>query len=693
MSLIMQVLQALLLLCSLQGADAVSMQLSANPIRRVVTMLQMMQKKVTEEGEKEKEMFDKFMCYCKMGASSLGKSIDAAETKIPQVESDVKASAAEKSQLASDITQSKADFAAAKSAMGEAMAIREKSAAAFGKEKSEQEADVAAMGKAITSIEKGASGFLQTSAASVLKRLVVSADLTIESRDALTAFLSEGSKDEREDTYEPASGEVVGILKQMKETMSADAADAAQEEAGSIKDFDALMLAKKRESEALTAEIESKTARVGEVAVAEVNQAQDITDTSKALTEDKKFLGDLDSTCKTKTAEWELRQKTRSEELTALAETVKLLNDDDALDLFKKTLPGSSFMQVQVTNKEVLKQARQTLALGIHDVRLDLITMSLRGRKVSFDKVMTMLDDMVVLLKKEQADDDKKVGYCTKELDKSEDEKKSLDRSEGDLKKTIDDEKESIASLVEELEALEAGIKDLDQSVAQATQNRKAENAAYTESLAANQAALQIIDMAKKRMNKFYNPKLATLQVHKTAPKAEDEAAAVEEETPSFVQIKAHLQEESEDDAAPPPPPAVADAFKKKSGESSGVIAMMDVLMEELKKETLEMEHDEKDGQAEYEKFMADSSDKRAIDAKSIAEKEAGRADTTAKLQQHKEDKKGVIAELYAAWEYAGSLHKECDWLMQNAAVRKEARASEVDALTKAKAVLAGSDA
>merc|ERR1719174_3119501 len=120
--------------------------------------------------------------------------------------------------------------------MGEAVPIREKSSAAYAKEKSKQEADVAAMGKAINAIEKGASGFLQTNAASVLKRLVVSADLTVESRDALTAFLSEGSKDESEDTYEPASGEIVGILKQMKETMSADAADAAQEEAKSIKD-------------------------------------------------------------------------------------------------------------------------------------------------------------------------------------------------------------------------------------------------------------------------------------------------------------------------------------------------------------------------------------------------------------------------------------------------------------------------
>jgi hypothetical protein len=62
---------------------------AANPIRKVVTMLQSMQKKVTAEGEKEKELFDKFMCYCKNGDEALAKSISAADTKVPQVTSDI----------------------------------------------------------------------------------------------------------------------------------------------------------------------------------------------------------------------------------------------------------------------------------------------------------------------------------------------------------------------------------------------------------------------------------------------------------------------------------------------------------------------------------------------------------------------------------------------------------------------------
>merc|ERR1719428_2532801 len=108
---------------------------NANPIRRVVTMLQMMSKKVEAEGEKEKELFEKFMCYCKSSKGTLAKSIEDAETKIPQVESDIKEAESEKAQLIEDLNAHKADRAAAKEAMAKATEIREKEAAAFAKEK------------------------------------------------------------------------------------------------------------------------------------------------------------------------------------------------------------------------------------------------------------------------------------------------------------------------------------------------------------------------------------------------------------------------------------------------------------------------------------------------------------------------------------------------------------------------------
>merc|ERR1711913_111725 len=126
------------------------------------------------------------------------------------------------------------------------------------------------------------------------------------------------------------------------------------DENASIKDFDALLAAKTKEINALTSEIESKTARIGELGVELVTQKEDLDDTTKSLKEDEAFLMDLEKNCKTKEDEWAARCKIRAEELLALADTIKILNDDDALELFKKTLPTPSLLQLQ-TNGEAIK--------------------------------------------------------------------------------------------------------------------------------------------------------------------------------------------------------------------------------------------------------------------------------------------------------------------------------------------------
>merc|ERR1719450_930978 len=119
---------------------------------------------------------------------------------------------------------------------------------------------------------------------------------------------------------------------------------------------------------------------------------------------------------------------------------------------------------------------------------------------------------------------------------------------------------------------------------------------------------------------------------------------------------------------------------------------MMDLLIKDLAKQITEMETEEKLAQEDYEKFMADSKEKRANDTKSLADKEAAKADLEGDLQVYKEEKKSTQAEAMATMEEIKSLHLECDWLTKNFDIRKEARAGEIDALKKAKAVLSGAD-
>merc|ERR1719359_1589003 len=223
-----------------------------------------------------------------------------------------------------------------------------------------------------------AGSFLQTTAAQVLRNLVM-AQSNIEDyeREEITAFLSNSQG------YAPASGQITGILKQMNDRMNADLADATNTENAAIKAYNELMAAKEKEVNALTKAIEEKMVRLGKLQVEIVEMKEDLDDTAKALAEDKKFLADLEKNCATKADEHAKNMELRSQELLALADTIKILNDDDALELFKKTLPGSaSFMQLQVTAAD---QQRQALAAIRANRRghpeLNFIALALEGKK------------------------------------------------------------------------------------------------------------------------------------------------------------------------------------------------------------------------------------------------------------------------------------------------------------------------
>jgi len=200
--------------------------------------------------------------------------------------------------------------------------------------------------------------------------------------------------------------------------------------------------------------------------------------------------------------------------------------------------------------------------------------------------------------------------------------------------------------------------------------------------------------LQKNRLNKFYNPKL-----YKPPPKRE-----LSEEDRITVNMGGTLAPTAApggiagtgvtalSQVAPPPPPETFGAYAKKGEESNGVITMMDMMVADLDAEINEVQTEEKEAQAEYEQFMKDSANKRALDAKLIAEKEGTKADMEAKLLKEEGDKTTTMKEAMATHEFLAEVHGDCDWLLNNFETRKEARAGEIDSLTKAKAVLSGAD-
>jgi len=689
----------MMVLTSLIGAvqgDFSAAESVANPVRRVVTLLENMAKKVSSEGEAEEELYKKFMCYCTSTGGELAAAIQEAQSKAPQLESQIEEAEENLATTKLDLKKAQDDRTAAKEALASATAQREKDNKAFVAEETELKMYVDGLTKAIGAIEKGvAGGFLQGGAGTQLVRRAVEASSSsteYDKQSVLDFLQGTGAQG-----YVPKSGEVTGILKQMLDSFASNLKEVQEAEAKAVATFEELTTAKSKQVNVLTAEIESKTSRIGELQVGVVSMKQDLQATQGSLAEDLKFAEQIQKDCDSKTGEWEERKKLRAEELVAIHETIKILNDDDALELFKKTLPSPSLLQSEAISQTMRKKAVALISAAragkrpAERARLDFLSLALQGRGFSFAKVIAMIDGMVKLLGDEQVEDENKKEYCGKSLDTAEDKAKALTQKISDTETAIADAKETMEACVKEIDALQKGIKDLDKSVEEATEQRKEENDEYKELISSNSAAKELLEFAKNRLNKFYNPKLYN-------PPAKEELSeqgriAANMGGASAVQLDgaAMLVQVSQHDV-PEPPPETWGAYAKSGQESTGVIQMIELLIKDLDKEITEAEVEEKNSQKAYEELMGDSASKRAADMKAIGEKTREKALKEESMEVSTGTLKVAEKELMATKQFEMNLHAECDWLIQFFDVRKEARAQEVDNLKAAKAILSGAD-
>jgi len=680
-------------------APVAATEMGANPIRKIVTLMQNMQKEIEAEGEKEKELFDKFMCFCSANTGDLGKAEADAKAKSEEMSAKLKSEEAEKSQLEQELVDHKTDRETAKADLAEATTLREKEAAEFAALKADSETNIAGLTSAIPAIEKGMGGaaLLQMPVGQRLHKLVESyANMDPMDRRQVLAFLEQGSGSEE---FSSGAGEILGIMKQMKEEMESNLAGAEKDEAAAVAGFESLTSSKETEIEVATEAIETKMARVGELAVSVVQTKDALEDAIEEIANAGKYAEQLAAQCAEKEKEMAARTKARAEEIAAIGSAIDILNDDDALDVFKKSSAGS-FVQAPVAllqrSNHKASKAKRAQAMLAHiatkynsvQVKLMLYTMNSKLKlknKGGMDEVIKMIDDMVVLLGKQQTEDDNSKEFCEAEFDKAEDEEKAAKTKLGQLTAAMQEQSDGISSLMEELSVLKKGIGELDYAVAEATEQRKEEHAEYTEAVQMNEAAIGLVGKAKAKLAKFYNPAF----VQKAAAAS---ASFVQAPQPfSFAQIKAHSDSEDLFAVAPPPPPP--DTFGgevKKNEKSAGVMGMMDGIVRDLENDVKDLEYEEKTAIKEYAELMADSQATRAANSKAIVDKTATKAETEGKLMETKEALAGAATDVKLAATTISDLHGSCDFIMQNYDMRKEARANEVDSLKNAKAVLSG---
>jgi len=660
-----------------------------NPIRRIVTLLQEMQEEIEAEVAKEKKQWEKFQCFCKKNDGALDKKAKVAAAVIKKTKAKVESLTGQKKQLAEEIKKHKKDRKDAEANLEAATKKRAEEKAKFDEATKDVRKTLDDIDKAITALEKGmGKSFLQTGAAAYLKNVVNNnsnavEQLDIQDQQTLMAFLQAG-KD-----YAPAGGEIVGILKMMKDNFDESLGGILGEEEAAVKSYNKMKITLEDLIKTSGRSIEKKSEMKGEVAVKIVEGKNLVTTTEKQMGDDMATLAELKEACSGKGEEFQQRQEDAAGEVEAIGQAIGVLSNDDALQLFNKTdtkdLMQTSLLQTS-SRRNSPAAAVATLLSDKSLARTPAIAMlaysakqALKSKKVDFSKILKMIDDMVVILKQEGENDVKVREDCNNSFNDAAAEEKELNHDIEGLTAEIEDQAGVVAAQADIIKKSVQEIADAKEAMAQATEQRKEDNAEFVVAVDLNNQAVQLIQKAKDKLNSYYNPQLVTTEAPVT-PSDEDQivqGAGFSEG--SFVQ------------KLPDGAPEVFSGERKNKGQKgASVLALMDMLANDINKDTQALEHGETTAQKDYEKLSEDlarqvaESTKAQSDAaasKAAAEEAKLTAESTLDMKEtDMSDLKQTVADL----------HAKCDFILGAFEERKAARENEVAGLTKAKAILAG---
>jgi chromosome segregation ATPase len=660
------------MLAALLFLSAATASANSSPVSKVIKLLRDMQGQLEADKAKEEEMFDKLSCWCKVNGEGKTTAVETATQQLAALDSRIKSLEAKASELEMSIKGLEEEVASNKASLASATKMREEEHAEFNANEKDLTLSIDSLKNALTVLTKSQGGTLKNFAFLETKSLVhvkaqvrgvvdkteelLNQILTPTDRNALNAFVQAPG-------YAPQSGEIMGILKQMREQFAENLKDMQGQEGKASAEYAALKSAKQSEIAAGEKLIKEKTATLGKTKVETADAKEDHEDTTAAMTSDQAFLVDLKERCSVSDAEWEERAKTRAKEIQAVSEAVGILSEDDAHDLFHKSL---SFLQLsshrrvvstaqrarEAASRILLRQAQKTNSKV-------LVQLAASARLDAFTTVAKSIEGMVSDLKRESADEIKHKDWCNDEFHSNEMETMETSNEIKDLETKINDFASEMETLESEIAALKASIADSTTELQQANKNRVAQNQLFQQTVADQRATQVILTKALDRLAKFYA---------------------------EFVQLKTSAHKQEPGAAAPPPPPGFSE-YKSNSG-SGAVMTMIGNVIQDAKESEKEAISAENDAQAAYEGFQAESyaaieAAQRAVTNKT---EQKAKAESSKVAAEGDKDAATATAESLAATN--AQLHQSCDFVLQNFEARQAARTSEVESLQNALSAL-----
>lgn len=652
----------------LVAVQAVQGGKDASPVSKVVRLLKDMQEQLISEKKQDEDMYEALSCWCKKNGAGKDTAVQVSEQKITNLGSEIEALSAKQSELEQSITTLNTEVASNTEALAAATKLREDELSKFNAEEKDMALSIDSLEDALVVLEK--VSFLQVPKKQHDSFLSVQAHVkkvvqTPKAQDILNEIFAPSARDELKAFLQGKatagqSGEIIGILKQMKTEFASNLKDmrGGEEKAGG--DYKALKEAKTSEIQAGEKMVKEKTALLGKTKVKLSSSKEDLEDTTTALNADQAFLLDLKERCSISDAEWEERSKTRAMEIQAVTDTIGFLADEDNHDTFQRTM---GFLQLSSSHRTVKgeKLRREAAARVLKKSGNKALTqLANRVTVGNLNQVVAQVEGMIADIKKETDDEVHHRDFCIEQFHKSDIDIKESDYAIEDLTTKVNDLTALVETLTTEIAALKQKVEDLTVGIQQANELRVKENKEFQTTVSDQRATQAILQKALGRLADFYSAS--------SLVQTKGKAKAVAKQEPGA--------------AAPPPPPSLGE-YKSNEGAGS-VMTMIESIIKDAKDMETESIKSEQDAEVAYQAFLHESHD--AIDAsnRAITDKTEKKAQSDEAKVAAEADKADAIATGEALADTKAELHRSCDFVMENFDVREEARAKEIEQLNSA---------
>jgi len=655
-----------------------SMSLKERPVMKVVRLLQDTKVELEKNLEDDKAVHETMTCWCNSNNGEKEAAIAAGKAKIAELESSMGADAAKISGLKEKRKETLDEVNSDHKALSDATTLRMKENKAFQASETDYLEAIGAASNAITVLGKHNPSLAQikTAAHKLLdarvsqmvdharnKANVGLLRTFLHNAESATSFLAIPGMQ----SYAPQSGQIFGILGQMKEDFEANLKEAQESEAKAKSEYESLKAAKEDEiatGRKLIVSIDADIAKTQENYAAEAKQLED---TQEQLALDTEFLANLKEKCATLDADFDKRVKDRLTELDAVDDTIKILNSDETFEAFDKQVApvflqtSAETSQTELRQKAVAVLRRASTASG----SAQLAMLAASAQLDAFTKVKELIDRMVAELTKQQKDEVDKRDWCIDELNSNKRSTEAAYDKKDSLTAQMESLNKQIKQLTTDIDSSKAAVKEMMNQMKRASETREAENAEFQTTVSDHRVMSMILTKALDRMKQVY----ALLQQQKPgAPHIQTSATHTD----------------------PGNGPA---KFKDNAANNAGggrVVAMLEEVLADTRKTEDQAMASEADSQSAYENFMKDSNKSIKKTQESISDMTGARAAAKEELSMAKTDFAQTMQELEGLDSTNQDLHKSCDYVLKNFDARQSARSAEMDALREAKNILSG---